>query len=461
MKVLVIGQGGREHALVWKLKQSPQVAEVLCAPGNAGTAEDARNVGVASTDIEGLVRLAKAEKIDLTVVGPEAPLVEGVVDAFKKAGLTVFGPSKAAAQLEGSKIFCKDILRKANVPTAEGWAFSDMEMANLFLQDREDSPYVVKADGLAAGKGVVICANREEAYAAVKLMMRKREFGAAGDRILIEECLVGEEVSILAIVDGRTIIPLEPAQDHKRAYDNDEGPNTGGMGAYTPASFATPELMATVIEKILIPTVHTMKKQGCEFSGVLYAGIMLTTAGPKVLEYNVRMGDPETQPVLMRLKSDLFEILYAAAQGRLKEFEEIEWDPRTAVSVVMAAEGYPYKYTNGKILRGLDAAAKLPDVKVFHAGTDRLGTDVVTHGGRVLGVTALGDDVADAKRKAYEAVKCIRWDGAWCRKDISDKARMGELIRHGGMFPKKSNEPETEEVLDGDITDEGTPAELE
>jgi phosphoribosylamine--glycine ligase len=437
MKVLVIGQGGREHALAWKLKQSPKVTEVLCAPGNAGTADDVRNVAVASTDIPGLVKLAKAEKVDLTVVGPEAPLVEGVVDAFKAAGLTVFGPTKAAAQLEGSKIFCKDILRKANVPTAEAWAFTDLEQAYQFLEEREDSPYVVKADGLAAGKGVVICANREEARSAIKLMMRKREFGAAGDRILIEECLVGEEVSILAIVDGRTIIPLEPAQDHKRAYDNDEGPNTGGMGAYTPASFATSDLMATVIEKILIPTVHTMKKQGCEFSGILYAGIMLTSAGPKVLEYNVRMGDPETQPVLMRLKSDLFEILYAAAQGRLKEFEEIEWDSRTAVSVVMAAEGYPYKYTNGKVIRGLDAAAKLPDVKVFHAGTDRLGNDVVTNGGRVLGVTALGDDVADAKRKAYEAVKCIRWDGAWCRKDISDKARMGETVRHGGMFPKK------------------------
>lgn len=446
MKVLVIGQGGREHALAWKLKQSPKVTEVLCAPGNAGTAEDVRNVAVASTDIPGLVKLAKAEKVDLTVVGPEAPLVEGVVDAFRAAGLTVFGPSKAAAQLEGSKIFCKDILRKANVPTAEGWAFTDLDLAYQFLDEREDSPYVVKADGLAAGKGVVICANREEARAAIKLMMRKREFGAAGDRILIEECLVGEEVSILAIVDGRTIIPLEPAQDHKRAYDNDEGPNTGGMGAYTPASFATPDLMATVIEKILIPTVHTMKKQGCEFSGILYAGIMLTSAGPKVLEYNVRMGDPETQPVLMRLKSDLFEILYAAAQGRLKEFEEIEWDLRTAVSVVMAAEGYPYKYTNGKAIRGLDAAAKLPDVKVFHAGTDRLGSDVVTNGGRVLGVTALGDDVSDAKRKAYEAVRCIRWDGAWCRKDISDKARMGETIRHGGMFPKKPAETEEGET---------------
>ena len=451
MKVLVIGQGGREHALVWKLKQSPKVTEVICCPGNAGTALEARNVDIASTEIDKLVRFAKSEGVALTVVGPEAPLVDGVVDAFKKAGLTVFGPSKAAAQLEGSKIFCKDILRKANVPTAEAWAFSNAQQAVSFLEDREESPYVIKADGLAAGKGVVIASNREEAKAAIKLIMTKREFGAAGDRILIEECLIGEEISILAIVDGRTIIPLEPAQDHKRAYDNDEGPNTGGMGAYTPASFATPELMATVIEKILIPTVHTMKKQGCEFSGILYAGIMLTTAGPKVLEYNVRLGDPETQPVLMRLKSDLFELLLAAAEGRLKDYDHLEWDTRTAVCVVMAAEGYPYKYTNGKVIRGLDAAAQLPDVKVFHAGTDQLGSDVVTHGGRVLGVTALGDDVADAKRKAYEAVKCIRWDGAWCRKDISDKARLGELIRHGGMKPKgvieeeKLDEPQAED----------------
>ncbi len=437
MKVLVIGQGGREHALVWKLKQSPKVTEVICCPGNAGTALDARNVDIASTDIDKLIRFAKTEGIGLTVVGPEAPLVDGIVDAFKKAGLTVFGPSKAAAQLEGSKIFCKDILRKANVPTAEAWAFSDADLAIRFLEEREESGYVVKADGLASGKGVVVCSIREEAIAAVRRIMKKREFGSAGDRILIEERLQGEEISILAIVDGRTIIPLEPAQDHKRAFDNDEGPNTGGMGAYTPASFATPELMVTVIEKILIPTVHTMKKQGCEFSGILYAGIMLTTAGPKVLEYNVRMGDPETQPVLMRLKSDLFEILLAAAEGRLKEFDNLEWDTRTAVCVVMAAEGYPYKNSKGLPIRGLDAAAKLPDVKVFHAGTDQLGNEVVTNGGRVLGVTALGDDVADAKRKAYEAVKCIRWDGGWCRKDISDKARMGEVIRYSGILPLK------------------------
>lgn len=443
MKVLVIGQGGREHALVWKLKQSPKVTEVYCAPGNAGTALDAKNVAISSLDIEGLVRFAKAEKIGLTVVGPEAPLVAGVVDAFQKAGLTIFGPSRAAAQLEGSKIFCKEILRKANVPTAEAWAFHSSDEAIRFLKDREEQAFVIKADGLAAGKGVIVCQTRDEALAAVRQSMVKKEFGAAGEKILIEECLVGEEVSILAIVDGRTIIPLEPAQDHKRAYDDDQGPNTGGMGAYTPASFATPQLMATVIEKILIPTVHTMKKLGTEFRGILYAGIMLTTAGPKVLEYNVRLGDPETQPVLMRLKSDLFEILLAAAEGRLKDFEEIEWDDRTAVCVVMAAEGYPGNYPKGQVIRGLEAASQIPDVKVFHAGTDQQGEHVVTNGGRVLGVTALGVDVAEAKRKAYEAVKCIRWDGGWCRKDISDKARMGHTIRHGGMKPKV--EPSEEE----------------
>lgn len=454
MKVLVIGQGGREHALVWKLKQSPKVTEVYCAPGNAGTALDGRNVDIASTDISALVRFAQKEEIGLTVVGPEAPLVAGVVDAFQKAGLTVFGPSKAASQLEGSKIFCKDILRKANVPTAEAWAFSNADEAIRFLRDREESPFVIKADGLAAGKGVTVCANRDEALAAVRQAMTQKEFGAAGEKILIEETLIGEEVSILAIVDGRTIIPLEPAQDHKRAYDDDLGPNTGGMGAYTPASFATPELMATVIEKILIPTVHTMKKQGCEFRGILYAGIMLTTQGPKVLEYNVRMGDPETQPVLMRLKTDLFEILLAAAEGRLKDFDAIEWDDRTAVCVVMAAQGYPNKYPKGQVIRGLDAASQLADVKVFHAGTDQMGGDVVTNGGRVLGVTALGDDVADAKRKAYEAVKRIRWEGGWCRKDISDKARLGDLIRHGGMKPKGIPEeaPPTSESVTADET---------
>ncbi|MCA8998755.1 MAG: phosphoribosylamine--glycine ligase [Planctomycetaceae bacterium] len=423
MKVLVIGSGGREHVLAWKLKQSPQVTQVFCAPGNAGTHEDVTNVDIPATDSERLAQFARAEGVDLTVVGPEAPLVAGVVDVFKAQGLKVFGPSKAAAQLEGSKAFAKDIMRQANVPTAEYRAFRTMEDAIQFINEREEVPLVVKADGLAAGKGVSVCETRAEAIAAVKSMMQDRAFGTAGDRIVIEEKLVGQEVSILALVDGRTIITLEAAQDHKAAYDGDTGPNTGGMGAYSPAPFATPELMDTVITQILIPTVHTLKRNNAEFRGVLYAGLMLTSQGPKVLEFNVRLGDPEAQPILMRLKTDLFPVLSAAAEGKLKELPDLEWDERTAVCVVMASEGYPGPLSTGHPIRGLADAAELPDTKVFHAGTALQGGAVVNTGGRVLGVTALGDDVSDAKRKAYEAVKCIRWQGAWCRKDISDKAR--------------------------------------
>ena len=423
MKVLVIGQGGREHALCWKLSQSPRVTNVYCAPGNAGTGLDVQNVDIGATDIARLVSFARKEKIDLTVVGPEAPLVDGLVDAFVTAKLRIFGPTKAAAQLEGSKVFFKEVMRKGNIPTAEGRTFTSADDATRFLQEREDSSHVVKADGLAQGKGVIVCSNKVEALDAIKRIMVTREFGAAGDRVVIEDRLQGQEVSVLAVVDGRTIIPLAPAQDHKAAWDNDQGPNTGGMGAYTPAPFATPELMEEVETKILIPTVHTLKRMGIDFRGILYAGIMLTPQGPKVLEFNVRLGDPETQPVLMRLKTDLFTLLSAAADGRLQDLPPLQWDPRPALCVVMAAEGYPGKYDKGHAIRGLDAAAQLPDVKVFHAGTTAKGDQVVTDGGRVLGVTAIGNDLDDAKRKAYEAVKCIRWQGAWCRKDISDKAR--------------------------------------
>ncbi len=426
MKVLVVGSGGREHVLAWKLKQSPKVTQVYCAPGNAGIGADVVNIDIEATDADRLVQFAKNEKIDLTVIGPEAPLVAGVVDAFKKARLRVFGPSKAAANLEGSKAFCKDIIRQASVPTADYRVFKDSESAINFIKDREETPLVVKADGLAAGKGVSVCETKEEAIAAVNLMMTQKAFGDAGKTIVIEEKLVGQEVSILALVDGKTIITLEAAQDHKAAYDGDTGPNTGGMGAYSPAPFATPELMDSVIEKILIPTVHTMRVNGAEFKGVLYAGLMLTAQGPKVLEYNVRLGDPEAQAILMRLKTDLFDVLCAAADGKLKDLPQLEWDERTAVCVVMASEGYPGKISTGHPIRGLDAAAALPDVKVFHAGTAMQKGQVVNTGGRVLGVTSLGDTVSDAKRKAYEAVRCIRWQGAWCRKDISDKARTAE-----------------------------------
>lgn len=423
MKVLVIGQGGREHALCWKLAQSPKVSKIFCAPGNAGTDLDVTNVDIPAIDIERLVRFAAKEKIDLTVVGPEAPLVAGIVDAFQAAKLKVFGPSKAASQLEGSKVFFKEVMRKGNIPTAEGRTFTTADDALRFVQEREDAAHVVKADGLAQGKGVIVCSNKGEAIDAIQRIMVKKEFGAAGDRVVIEERLQGQEVSILAVVDGRTIITLAPAQDHKAAWDGDQGPNTGGMGAYTPAPFATPQLLADVETKILIPTVHAMKRMGIEFRGILYAGLMLTPQGPKVLEFNCRLGDPETQPVLMRLKSDLYTLLSAAADGRLQDLPALVWDERPTVCVVMAAEGYPGTYPKGQPIRGLEAAAQLPDVKVFHAGTTRKDDQILTDGGRVLGVTAIGDDLDDAKRKAYEAVKCIRWEGAWCRKDISDKAR--------------------------------------
>lgn len=422
-KVLVVGNGGREHALAWKLAQSPQVEEVYCAPGNAGTAKDVTNVDIDATNIDGLIQFAKENAVDLTVVGPEAPLVAGITDAFVAAGLRVFGPSKAAAQLEGSKAFAKDIMRQASIPTADYGVFKDAEDAMHYIREREETPLVVKADGLAAGKGVAVCETKEEAIKAVLNIMVDSAFGEAGNSIVIEEKLEGLEVSILALVDGRTILTLEPAQDHKPAHDGDAGPNTGGMGAYTPAPFATPELLDEVIEKILIPTVHTMRKNKAEFKGVLYAGLMLTSQGPKVLEFNVRLGDPETQPVLMRLKSDLYEVLSAATDGRLKDLPDLEWDDRTAVCVVMASEGYPGKTSTGHPIRGLEEADQLPETKVFHAGTSLQGESVINTGGRVLGVTAMGADVSEAKRRAYEAVKCIRWQGAWCRKDISDKAR--------------------------------------
>jgi phosphoribosylamine--glycine ligase len=424
MKILVIGKGGREHSLVWKLAKSPLVTDVFCAPGNAGTALDGQNLDINANDVARLLKFARAERVDLTVVGPEAPLVAGMVDAFEDAGLLVFGPTSKAAELEGSKAFAKDLMRLANVPTAEYAVFDDATAAIAHIEERTERPLVVKADGLASGKGVMVCANRQEAVVAVRQTMVANAFGDAGKRVVIEETLVGQEASILAIVDGSTIVPLEPAQDHKAAYDDDKGPNTGGMGAYSPTPLVTPQLLDEIIEKVLVPTVHTMKREGRPFRGILYAGLMITNQGPKVLEFNVRFGDPEAQPVLMRLKTDLAEVLLAAAEGRLKKLAPLEWDPRSAVCVVMAAEGYPGPYKTGQPIRGLEEAARIPDVKVFHAGTTRLGDQVVTDGGRVLGVTALGATSADAKLRAYQAVKCIRWEGAWCRKDISDKARI-------------------------------------
>jgi len=426
MKILVVGGGGREHALAWKIGQSPRVDTVFVAPGNAGTASETdfacENVDIRPTDIERLTAFARDNAIDLTVVGPEAPLTDGLVDALQEAGLRAFGPTKAAAELERSKVFCKDLLRHADVPTGDYRAFRDAESARLYLTDREDVPIVVKADGLAAGKGVIVCDNREQALEAVERIAERREFGEAGARLIIEERLAGHEASVLAITDGRTILTLPPAQDHKPAGDGDTGPNTGGMGAYCPTSLVSDDLLAQVEETVLVPTVHHMKRSRRPFQGVLYAGLMITGQGPKVLEYNVRFGDPECQPLLMRLKTDLVDIIEATVDGRLDELPALEWDPRPAVCVVMASEGYPGSYEKGFPMRGLDDAAKLPDTKVFHAGTATIDGAIVNTGGRVLGVTALGDTISAAKLAAYKAVKCIRWQGAWCRKDISDKA---------------------------------------
>ena len=429
MKVLVIGSGGREHALAWKIGQSSLVDTVFVAPGNAGTATDAQNVDIAADNFPELIQFAKQNDIGLTIVGPEAPLCGGIVDIFQSEGLKVFGPNQKAAQLEGSKVFCKDLMRHAGVPSADYRVFSDasegVRYVNEMFPEMEDEevPLVVKADGLAAGKGAIVCKTRTEVFEAIDKIARDRAFGDAGNRFVIEECLPGEEVSILAITDGKTILTLPPAQDHKRAYDNDLGPNTGGMGAYCPTPQVDKHLVARVEENILVPTVHAMKRGRTPFSGILYAGLMVSSQGiAKVLEYNVRFGDPECQPLLMRLKSDFVEIMLATVERRLDEIEPLQWDERPSVCVVMASDGYPESYEKGAPIAGLENAAKIPDVKVFHAGTKLDGETVVTNGGRVLGITALGNSIADAKRAAYTAIKEIRFPGGWCRKDISDKA---------------------------------------
>jgi phosphoribosylamine--glycine ligase len=427
MNVLVIGNGGREHALAWKIQQSPQADRVFVAPGNAGAAQDAENVEIPAGDFSKLIEFAKQNDVGLTVVGPEAPLCDGIVDAFQEAGLKAFGPSKQAAQLEGSKVVCKDLLKSAGVPTADYRTFKDAESAERYILDRyptesESVPVVVKADGLAAGKGAIVCSKREEALDAIRRIARDREFGDAGNAMVIEEKLIGQEASILAITDGQTIVLLSPAQDHKPAHDGDTGPNTGGMGAYCPTPLVDDKMLEFAQREVLVPTIHSLKRSRRPFSGVLYAGLMVTNTGPKVLEYNVRMGDPECQPILMRLKSDLLELLLATVDRQLHNLKPLEWDPRPAVCVVMASEGYPGSYEKGRPIRGLAAADALEDVKVFHAGTNMVDGEVVTNGGRVLGVTALGSSISAAKLQAYKAVKCIRWDGAWCRKDISDKA---------------------------------------
>jgi len=427
INVLIVGGGGREHALAWKIKQSPRVEKVFVAPGNAGTAVDAVNVDIPQSDHTGLISFAKSNNVGLVVVGPEAPLVAGLVDDMQDAGLKVFGPSRVASELEGSKVFCKNLLRSADIPTADYRAFRSADDAMRYIKDRYSEPsdavnVVVKADGLAAGKGVVVCDTRSEALEAIDRIAARREFGAAGKELIIEERLSGPEVSVLAITDGETIITLPTAQDHKPAHDGDTGPNTGGMGAYSPASVLDEQTLADVESGILVPIVHAMKRARKPFKGVLYAGLMLTPAGPKVLEFNVRFGDPECQPLLMRLQTDLVEVMLATVEGRLGELEELTFDPRPAICVVMASEGYPADYETGHAITGIAAADAMDDVKVFHAGTTIVNGRIVNSGGRVLGVTAMGDTVSAAKLQAYKAVAKIRWQGAWCRKDISDKA---------------------------------------
>jgi len=430
MQVLVVGGGGREHALAWKIAQSPRVDKVFVAPGNAGTARDCTNVPIAATDIAALIQFAKDKQIGLTVVGPEMPLVAGLVDAMEAEGLRVFGPSRAAAELEGSKVFCKNLLHTADIPTASYRTFRHGEDAARYIKDRyseptDPVPVVIKADGLAAGKGVIVCSTRSEALEAIDRIAARKEFGAAGNELIIEERLSGQEASVLAITDGETIVTLPPAQDHKPAFDGDTGPNTGGMGAYCPTPIVDEAMITKIEEDVLVPIVHAMKRARRPFKGVLYAGLMLTSAGPKVLEFNVRFGDPECQPLLMRLKTDLVDIIEAAIDGRLGQLEPLEWDERPSVCVVMASEGYPGDYEKGRRITGLREADQVEGVKVFHAGTRTEGDEVVNDGGRVLGVTAIASSVSAAKLQAYTAVKMIRWQGAWCRKDISDKALLG------------------------------------
>ena len=423
--VLVVGDGGREHALCWKLARSPLVGRIVCAPGNAGTAGEPGvvNAFVKADDVPGLVELAKREAADLVVIGPEVPLVAGLADALRQAGVLAFGPDAAAAELEGSKAYAKALMKRAGIPTAAFETFTNVRAAEDWIEERSEQPLVVKADGLAAGKGVIVCDTREQAVAAVRRVLGDRAFGEAGARAVVEEKLVGEEASVLALVDGATILPLEPAQDHKAAFDGDAGPNTGGMGAYSPTKVVHARRMEQVIEQVLIPAVHSLARDGRPFRGVLYAGLMFTRRGPMALEFNVRFGDPETQPLLARMTSDLYPLLKAVARGELAEADPPTWDDRPAVCVVMASEGYPGPYETGKPIRGLATAGALEDVTVFHAGTKSTADGPVTAGGRVLGVTALGESVTAAKRRAYEAVRAIRWEGAWCRTDISDKAR--------------------------------------
>jgi phosphoribosylamine---glycine ligase len=420
MKVLVVGGGGREHALVWKISQSKAVKKICCAPGNAGIARIAECVPIGAEDVPSLLAFAEKERIDLTVVGPEAPLTLGIVDSFTARGLRIFGPSRKAAEIEGSKVLSKEIMKKYGIPSADFQAFEDFQEAAKYIREK-NSPLVIKADGLAAGKGVILCQNAGEALAALNRIMIQKEFGAAGQRVVVEEFLQGEEASFLVFTDGEALLPLPTSQDHKAIFDGDRGPNTGGMGAYSPAPVVTEEVHRAAMETILLPTVRAMASEGRKYRGVLYAGLMIKDGQAKVLEFNARFGDPETQPLLMRMKSDLVPVLEATIEGGVDRLQ-VEWDPRSTVCVVMASGGYPGSYLKGKIISGLEEAAKVPDAVVFHAGTAFQEGQVVTSGGRVLGVTAIGSGIRGAIETAYRAVGKITWEGMQYRKDIGRRA---------------------------------------
>jgi phosphoribosylamine--glycine ligase len=420
MKILIIGSGGREHALVWKIRQSARVEKVYCAPGSAAIGAMAELVAIGPEQIETLADFVEGHKIDLTVVGPEFPLTLGIGDVFEQRGLRLFGPSRAAAQLEGSKAFAKEILQESHIPTARFGTFTDAASANAYLAE-QPPPYVVKADGLAAGKGVFICPRREEAESAIDEILERRSFGDAGSKVVIEEFLRGEEASFMVLTDGEHLLPLPSTQDHKRVFDNDQGPNTGGMGAYSPAPVVTPEIQQRIFQEILIPLIAGLRRRGIVYRGVVYAGLMITAEGPKVLEFNARFGDPECQPIMMRLKSDIVPLLESTVDGTLKRVQP-EWHDDAAVCVVLCAKGYPGRYAKGAEIRGLEELKDWQNGFVFHSGTAIQNGRCVTSGGRVLGVTARGPTIAEAVREAYRAVGKIGWDGMHYRKDIARQA---------------------------------------
>jgi phosphoribosylamine--glycine ligase len=426
MKILVIGSGGREHALVWKIAQSKLVDKIFCCPGNGGIADLAECIDIKTDDIPDLLDFARKEKIDLTVVGPEAPLAQGIVDEFKNHKLRIFGPTKSAAQLESSKVFAKELMAKYKVPTADFKIFDNAEEVKRYIEER-GAPCVVKADGLAQGKGVVVAKTIDEAKETIISMMEKKIFADAADRVIIEDCLEGQEASIIVITDSKEVIPLASSQDHKRVFDGDSGPNTGGMGAYSPAPVVTKGLFKEILDKVIYRTIDGLVREGIDYKGVLYAGIMITKNGPKVLEFNVRFGDPENQAIMPRLKSDLVEVMLAASDGGLSRFKGLNWDKRACVCVVCASKGYPGEYEKGKEISGLDEVNKMRDSIVFHAGTKRQGDKIVTNGGRVLGITGLGNTIKEAIDRTYQAIKKIHFEGMHYRKDIGVKAITGGM----------------------------------